>query len=154
MERAFGGNSKGPQLAVLQALAIVEAAPDYEGAVPEALVRVVGAKILNALAEAHQLKEGDMSRVALAVSAPHPGQHFPCSAVRMKSRTGHRNTSGAHRNRAGGCHPKPRSGCATRCSASSRSTNQRQAPLRPRLSPRMPTARPAPPQKLTKTSTS
>ena len=35
---------------------------------PEGLVRVVGGKILNALAEASQLKEGDMSRVALAIA--------------------------------------------------------------------------------------
>jgi len=64
----FRRQLEGTQLAVLQARAIVEATPDYEGAVPEALVRVVGGKILNAVAEASQLKEGDMSRVALAIA--------------------------------------------------------------------------------------
>ncbi len=64
----FRRQLEGTQLAVLQARAIVEAAPDYDGAVPEALLQVVGGKILEALAAADQLKEGDMSRLALAVA--------------------------------------------------------------------------------------
>jgi Protein of unknown function (DUF3486) len=52
----FRRQLEGTQLAVLQARAIVEAAPEYEGAVQEALVGVVGDKILNAVAEASSKK--------------------------------------------------------------------------------------------------
>jgi Protein of unknown function (DUF3486) len=55
-------------LASKQAQAVTEAAPDNEGAMTDALARIVQEKIFATLVEAEQISEGDMAKIARAVA--------------------------------------------------------------------------------------
>jgi Protein of unknown function (DUF3486) len=55
-------------LASKQAQAVTEAAPDNEGAMTDALARLVQEKIFATLVEADQISEGDVAKIARAVA--------------------------------------------------------------------------------------
>ncbi len=65
---AFERRMKTISIATKQAHALAEAAPDREGAMTDALVRLVQEKIFGVLVEAEGIEDGQLTRIARAIA--------------------------------------------------------------------------------------